>query len=274
VHGLRLAYGSVVVLEDIDLTVTAGEVVALTGVNGVGKSTLLSCLAGFRPPADGAVTVLGGPPRDNADFWRAVAIVADQPTWYPGLTVRELLDLVRMTHRSRDGWHLPADELIEIFGLSARADASPLSLSSGQRQRLSLAAALARPSQLLLLDEPEQSLDAGFRQQLATLLGEQYAGNGGTVVMATHDHEFALAAGARVIELSDGRVIGDDEYDDTGDEYDEDPDEDGPYDEDDEDADGYGADAGDQEDAPDDGFDDPVGVTDAADIPDPARRDR
>jgi ABC-type multidrug transport system ATPase subunit len=208
VRGLRMAYGSVVVLEDIDLTVTAGEIIALTGVNGVGKSTLLSCLAGFRRPADGMVSVLGGPPRDNAEFWRSVAVVSDQPTWYPGLTARELLELVRMTHRPLRGWCLPADELVEIFGLSARADASPLSLSSGQRQRLSLAAALARPSRLLLLDEPEQSLDAGFRQELATLLSEQYAANGGTVVMATHDHDFAVTARARVIPLAEGRIAG------------------------------------------------------------------
>lgn len=208
VRGLRMAYGSVVVLDDIDLTVTAGEVVALTGVNGVGKSTLLSCLAGFRRPAAGTVSVLGGPPRDNAEFWRAVAIVADQPTWYPGLTVRELLGLVRMTHRPLRGWCLPPDELVGIFGLAARADASPLSLSSGQRQRLSLAAALARPSRLLLLDEPEQSLDAGFRRELAGLLGGQYAASGGTVVMATHDQDFAAAAGARVIALAEGRIAG------------------------------------------------------------------
>ena len=206
-----MAYGSVVVLEDIDLTVTAGEIIALTGVNGVGKSTLLSCLAGFRRPADGTVSVLGGPPRDNAEFWRSVAIVADQPTWYPGLSARELLELVRMTHQPLRGWCLPADELVEFFGLSARADASPLSLSSGQRQRLSLAAALARPSRLLLLDEPEQSLDAGFRQELATLLSEQYAVNGGTVVMATHDHDFAVTARARVIPLTEGRIAGDTE---------------------------------------------------------------
>lgn len=202
-----MAYGDVVVLQDIDLSVTAGEIVAVTGVNGVGKSTLLSCLAGFRSPAAGTVTVLGGPPRDNADFWRAVTLVADQPTWYPGLTVRELLELVRMTHEPVRGWCLTADELVEIFGLTARADASPLSLSSGQRQRLSLAAALARPSRLLLLDEPEQSLDAGFRRELATLLRTGYAANGGTVVMATHDNEFAAAAEARVIHLADGRII-------------------------------------------------------------------
>lgn len=206
VRGLRMAYGDVVVLDDIDLTAAVGEVVALTGVNGVGKSTLLTCIAGFRRPAAGTVSVLGGPPRDDAAFWRSVAIVADQPTWYPGLTVRELLELVRMTHRPVRGWCLPADELIDIFGLTARANASPLSLSSGQRQRLSLAAVLARPSRLLLLDEPEQSLDAGFRLELATLLREQYAANGGTVVMATHDHEFAVTAGARIVPLAEGRT--------------------------------------------------------------------
>jgi ABC-2 type transport system ATP-binding protein len=206
VRGMRVAYGRVVVLDEVDLTVGQGEIVAVTGVNGAGKSTLLSCLAGLHGPAAGTVSVFGGPPRDNAAFWREVALVADQPTWYPGLTIREHLELVRLTHEPVRGWCLPADELIDTFGLSARADAVPLDLSSGQRQRLSLAAALARPSRLLLLDEPEQSLDAGFRQELAGLLREGYAAHGGTVVMATHDLDFAGATGARRILLADGRV--------------------------------------------------------------------
>jgi ABC-2 type transport system ATP-binding protein len=202
-----MAYGKVVVLEDLELTVAEGEIVALTGVNGVGKSTLLSCLAGFRRQTAGTVSVLGGPPRDDPEFWRSVAIVAEQPTWYPGLTVRELLELVRMTHQPLPGWCVPVNDLVELFGLSGRADASPLSLSSGQRQRLSLAAALARPSSLLLLDEPEQSLDAGFREEFAALLRNEYAANDGTVVMATHDHEFAVTAGARIIALAEGRIV-------------------------------------------------------------------
>jgi ABC-2 type transport system ATP-binding protein len=203
---MRVAYGRFVVLDDVDLTVAGAEIMAVTGVNGAGKSTLLSCLAGLHRPSAGTVSVLGGPPRDDAAFWRAVALVADQPTWYPGLTVREHLELVRLTHQPVRGWCLPADELIDAFGLSARADAVPLDLSSGQRQRLSLAAALARPSRLLLLDEPEQSLDAGFRQELAGLLRLGYAAHGGTVVMATHDLDFAGAAGARRVLLADGRV--------------------------------------------------------------------
>ena len=205
-RGVRVGYGSFAVLEDVDLTVAAREIVAVTGVNGAGKSTLLSCLAGLHQPAAGSVTVLGVPPRDDAAFWRAVALVADQPTWYPGLTLREHLQLVRLTHEPVRGWCLPADELIEVFGLPGRADAVPFDLSSGQRQRLSLAAALARPSRLLLLDEPEQSLDPGFRTELAGLLRE-YAGHGGTVVMATHDLDFAAAAGSRLVLVADGQMV-------------------------------------------------------------------
>jgi ABC-2 type transport system ATP-binding protein len=211
VRGASMGYDDVIVLADVDLTARLGEIVAITGVNGIGKSTLLSCLAGLRRPAAGTVSVLGGPPRDDPEFWRAVTLVADQPTWYPGLTVREHLELIRRTHEPVSGWCLPADDLIEVFGLSARADASPLDMSSGQRQRLSLAAALARPSKLLLLDEPEQSLDSGFREELAALLRDGYADNGGTVVMATHDPVFALAAGAREIPLIEGGADEDNE---------------------------------------------------------------
>jgi len=161
VRGVRVGYGSFVVLQDVDLTVAGGEIVAVTGVNGAGKSTLLSCLAGLHRQAAGTVTVLGGPPRDDAAFWRAVALVADQPTWYPGLTVREHLELVRLTHEPVSGWCLRADELIDTFGLAVRAAAVPLDLSSGQRQRLSLPAALARPSRLLLLESRSRASTRG-----------------------------------------------------------------------------------------------------------------
>jgi ABC-2 type transport system ATP-binding protein len=205
-RGIRVAYGKTIVLDHVDLEVARGEIAAVTGVNGAGKSTLLRCLAGLHRPSAGKLTVLGGPPRDDAQFWREVALVADQPTWYPGLTVREHLELVRLTHQPIRGWCLPADDLIEVFGLTARAEAVPLDMSSGQRQRLSLAAALARPSRLLLLDEPEQSLDSGFRRDLAELLRDGYAAHGGTVVMATHDLDFADAADSRPVPLADGTV--------------------------------------------------------------------
>ncbi|MFC7644825.1 ATP-binding cassette domain-containing protein [Streptosporangium lutulentum] len=98
--------------------------------------------------------------------------MGDEPAWYPGLTVREHLELVRTVHVSP---RFDVEAGLELFDLKERADASPLTLSTGQRQRLSLAAALLRPSRLLLLDEPERGLDAAFRQRLATILTEYAA---------------------------------------------------------------------------------------------------
>lgn len=178
--------GGVPVLRGVDLTVAPGEVVAVLGANGVGKTTLLRCLAGLQRTA-GEVSVLGRPPVDAPEFWREVALVGDEPTWYPGLTVREHVELMRAVHGPG---RLEVAAAVELFELSGCADRAPSSLSTGQRQRLSLAMALLRPSRLLLLDEPERGLDAAFRGRLAGLLSE-YAADGGAVVMVTHDPRFA-----------------------------------------------------------------------------------
>ncbi|GAA1637437.1 ABC transporter ATP-binding protein [Nonomuraea maheshkhaliensis] len=192
-EGLMVELGGNLVLRDLRLTVFPGEIVAVVGPNGSGKSTLLRCLAGLQPATSGEVRVFGAPPADDAAFWGRVALLGDEPAWYPGLTAREHLELMRAVHaRSR----MTVDAAMEAFALTERGDASPLNLSTGQRQRLCLAAALLRPSTLLLLDEPERGLDAAFRDRLTGLLGA-YADEGGTVVMATHDQ--GLAALARQI---------------------------------------------------------------------------
>ncbi|GGO78577.1 heme ABC exporter ATP-binding protein CcmA [Nonomuraea cavernae] len=196
-YGVEVELGDTPVLRDVGLVAAAGEVVAVVGENGVGKSTLLRCLAGLRPPLRGRIEVLGGPPVDAAGFWERVALVADEPAWYPGLSVKEHLELMRAVHRDA---RLTVGEALDTFELRGRADLSPLTLSTGQRQRLSLAMALLRPSRLLLLDEPERGLDTAFRARLAAIL-RGYAGDGGTVVMATHDLRLATATGARLITL-------------------------------------------------------------------------
>lgn len=190
-RGVTVELEGTPVLRDLNLTARRGEVVAVVGPNGSGKSTLLRCLAGMVPVAAGSVEVFGAPPVDGPAFWRRVAWAADEPAWYPGLTAREHLELMRAVHGEP---RLQVERALEAFGLAERADAPPLNLSTGQRQRLSLAATLLRPSELLLLDEPERGLDAAFRERLGTLLAE-YAAAGGTVVAATHDG--ALAATAR-----------------------------------------------------------------------------
>ncbi|GIH92500.1 heme ABC exporter ATP-binding protein CcmA [Planobispora siamensis] len=201
-RGVEVTLGGNPVLQGVDLEVAHGEIVAVTGPNGVGKSTLLRCLAGLRTADAGEVAVLGGPPRDEPAFWREVALVADEPAWYPGLTVREHLELMAAVHA---GPRMDIGEALESFGLASRADAVPPALSTGQRQRLLLAMTLLRPSRVLLLDEPERGLDAEFRRRLAEILTD-YAAEGGTVVMATHDPGLAEAARSRRVALADGRA--------------------------------------------------------------------
>ncbi|WP_068929137.1 heme ABC exporter ATP-binding protein CcmA [Planobispora rosea] len=202
VRAVEVTLGGNPVLQGVDLEVARGEIVAMTGPNGAGKSTLLRCLAGLRTADAGEITVLGGPPRDVPAFWRDVALTGDELAWYPGLTVREHLELMAAVHSTP---RMDVEEVLDAFGLEQRADAAPFALSTGQRQRLVLAMTLLRPSRVLLLDEPERGLDAEFRERLAAILAD-YAAGGGTVVMATHDPGLAGAARGRRVALADGRA--------------------------------------------------------------------
>ncbi|GAA2402516.1 ABC transporter ATP-binding protein [Actinomadura vinacea] len=197
-RAVRVEFGGTAILDGVDLAAGRGEIVAVAGENGAGKSTLLRCLAGLQPRAGGEVGVLDRAPADGPGFWRDVVLVGDEPAWYPGLTVLEHLELMASVHGGSP--RMGAEEALEMFGLAGRRDMAPLAMSTGQRQRLSLAMALLRPSRVLLLDEPERGLDAAFRARLASILAG-YAAAGGTVVMATHDPGMAQAAGARLVTL-------------------------------------------------------------------------
>jgi ABC-type multidrug transport system ATPase subunit len=197
---VKIGYGDRVVIEELSLTVDAGEGVALRGPNGIGKSTVLRCVAGLLEPSEGAVRV-GGERVDerSAGFRRTVAALLDPPAWYPGLSAREHLSLVRLANAPvGDDWFAEG-ELAGRLGVDGFADATPGSLSSGQRQRLALAMVLDRPSRLLLLDEPERHLDREGRETVAALIDE-YLGRGGAALLASHDP--TVTAGCEIIELS------------------------------------------------------------------------
>ncbi|RSN46535.1 ABC transporter ATP-binding protein [Actinomadura sp. WAC 06369] len=187
VRGLDVELGGVRVLDGFDLDVRRGEFLSIMGANGAGKSTLLRCLAGLQRPAAGEVAVFGRRPVDGPEFWRDVVHIADEPSWYPWLSVREHVDLMRAVHGEV---RLDTDAALELFDLTGRDDAAPARLSTGQRQRLSLAMGLVRPSRLLLLDEPERGLDLDFRDRLKEIF-VAYTVAGGTLVMVTHDDDLA-----------------------------------------------------------------------------------
>ena len=199
VRGLSVSYGSTPVLVDVDLTVPIGAGVCITGENGIGKSTLLRCIASLQKPDAGEIEVFGGPPGSTPEFWRAVATTVEPPTWYPGLTAREHAELVCRAH-GQDPVAAGIDEALDRFGLAGHRDAIPPSLSSGQKQRLTLAIALLRPSSLLILDEPEQRLDRDGRLLVAELLAE-YLKTGGSILMASHDDTFAANSGSEITTM-------------------------------------------------------------------------
>jgi ABC-2 type transport system ATP-binding protein len=196
IAGLSVRYGTTTVLDRFDLTVAAGAVVCLVGENGVGKSTLLRCVTGLQEPDEGTVRVFGAAPDGSAAYWRRVAATVEEPSWYAGLTVREHLELVRLATGAD-----PADGRIDLllteFGLTGVGDSTPDTLSSGQRQRFLLGAVLARPSRLLVLDEPEQRLDTTVKRVVAGQL-HGYVEAGGTVLLASHDPAFVAELGGEV----------------------------------------------------------------------------
>lgn len=183
---LLVGYAGAPVCGDVSFAVDSGEVLAVVGFNGAGKSTVARTLAGRQAPLAGKVRVHGLPVMPDAVlFRRQVAAVFDEGVFFPSLTVREHLLLVARGHSLAS----PEDAVnaeLEFFDLSERSHAVPDALSSGQRRRLLLAAGLIRPSSLLILDEPEQRLDPVMRDALAHRL-RQLAEAGSAVVLVTHD---------------------------------------------------------------------------------------
>ncbi len=202
-------YGDQVALSPVSLEVAPGRCVALLGPNGSGKTTLLRIAAGRDAPTAGAV-LFDGSPLDGDDLHaRArIAVVGDSAAYYPDLTVREHLTLVAVSHGVGADAASWVDWALADRNLTDKADALPSSLSSGQQQALLLAAALVRPRDLLVLDEPEQRLDPDARRQLAGRLRQELADDVG-VLLATHHRELASEVADRVILLDGGVVIAD-----------------------------------------------------------------
>jgi ABC-type multidrug transport system ATPase subunit len=199
---LSVGYGAEPVCAPVTVAVAAGTALGIVGPNGAGKSTVQQTLVGQLPPLGGTVQFDG---RDvderEAPFRRAVATVLDDDAFFPSLTGAEHLLLTARGHGVGDPERAVAAQ-IEVFGLAERAGALPSALSSGQRRRLALAAALVRPFRLLVLDEPERRLDAQMRRRLAARLAAAVAG-GAAVVFASHDADFVGALATRVLVVDD-----------------------------------------------------------------------
>ncbi|AQT79823.1 sulfonate ABC transporter ATP-binding protein [Mycolicibacterium litorale] len=190
-------YGQHQVLQDVSLAIGSGEIIALVGRSGSGKSTVLRVLAGLSDDHSGERLVAGAP-----------ALAFQEPRLFPWRTVRTNVGYGLTRFRLPRGEVASrADQALADVGLADRADAWPLTLSGGQAQRVSLARALVAEPQLLLLDEPFGALDALTRLSMHGLLLELWHRHGFGVLLVTHDVNEAVALADRVLVLDGGRVV-------------------------------------------------------------------
>jgi putative ABC transport system ATP-binding protein len=208
-----LAGGSVQVLREVDAHIAAGERVAIAGPSGSGKTSLLLLLAGLERPSSGTITVAGTDlttlnPDGLADLRRThVGIVFQSFHLLPSLSALDNVALPLQLAGGPEARHARerAREGLARVGLAARAHHFPSQLSGGEQQRVAIARALVHRPALLLADEPTGNLDDHTAESIRTLLFDLNRETGTTLVLVTHDMDFAARCD-RVLRLHEGRL--------------------------------------------------------------------
>jgi ABC-type polar amino acid transport system ATPase subunit len=216
IRDLRLSRGTRQVLKDVDLAAARGELVALMGLSGGGKTTVLRCVAALEPFDGGEIEVEGvtlgpGPlPRTSAlvPLRAKVGMVFQLHCLFDHLTVLENVTLAPLhVHRAaRAAAEERARGLADALGVGHRLTAYPRELSGGEAQRVAIARSLAMDPPLLLMDEPTASLDPARRTELGETLRE-LTGEGRALVVTTHDEDFVKDFATRIVVMAEGEVV-------------------------------------------------------------------
>jgi len=217
VTGLAKSFGDREVLRSVDLTVGTGRVLVLIGPSGSGKTTVLRCLNGLETPDAGRIAFTGGPEVDFAsapsrrqrDALRdRSAMVFQNYNLFPHRTVLEnvIEGPVQVQRRPRAEAETEALALLERVGLADQRDSHPFQLSGGQQQRVGIVRALALKPDLLLFDEPTSSLDPELVGEVLAVIKE-LAESGWTMVVVTHELEFARGVADEVLFMDGGVIV-------------------------------------------------------------------
>lgn len=216
VRDLGLKRGERAILEGVSFEVRRGELCALMGASGAGKSTILRAVAALEPFDAGVVSFDGAtlspgpvPPQSKLkELRRHVGFVFQAPSLFEHMTAIDnvMLSLVHALGWPRDKAERLASELLDSLGVGARSGAYPRELSGGEAQRVAIARALAPDPAVLLMDEPTAALDPARRGVLGDLL-RGLVQQGRALLIATHDVDFARSYADRVIELVDRRIV-------------------------------------------------------------------
>lgn len=207
---LTRRYGDVTALDDLSLTVPDGAFVVLLGPTGAGKTTTLRMVSGLEQPDRGEVFIGGQPMNGLPPAQRNVAMVFQQYSLYPHLTVRENLAFPLKSPLSQTPRHAIADtvaRVAETLQITHKLDNKATELSGGEMQRVSIGRALVRNPSVYLMDEPLSSLDAKLRADLRIELKSIQADSGATLLYVTHDQTEAMTMASHIGVLDGGRLV-------------------------------------------------------------------
>lgn len=204
-------FGQHRVLDEVSLTVNAGEVIVILGPSGCGKSTLLRTLNGLEPIQGGEIRFDGELLDGNTDWQRLrqrIGMVFQSYHLFPNLTVLEnvLLGPFQVQKRERAEALLQAEQLLTRIGLWERRHDYPRQLSGGQQQRIAIVRALCMNPQVMLFDEVTAALDPEMVQEVLEVIRD-LAGSGMTLLIVTHELAFAQAVADRIVFMDGGHIL-------------------------------------------------------------------
>ena len=200
-------FGDVVAVDDVDLTIGAGEFFSLLGPSGCGKTTTLRLVAGFEQPTEGRIMVGEDDLTPRRPARRPLNMVFQDYALFPHLTVAENIAFgLRIKRLPKSEQRARIDDALRTMRLEGMDERRPAQLSGGQRQRVALARALVNRPSALLLDEPLGALDLQLRKQMQTELRRIHRETGTTFLYVTHDQEEALTMSDRIAVMNGGRV--------------------------------------------------------------------
>ncbi len=216
-EGVTKSFGKNQVLKGIDLTVRRGDVIAVIGSSGSGKSTMLRCMIDLEKVNGGSIYIKGSPLVENGIYVRAkeihqlilqMGMVFQHFNLFPHLTVKKNLLLAPKLVEKRDKDRAEQDAMyyLEKVGLADKADALPKELSGGQKQRVAIARALMMKPDILLFDEPTSALDPELTGEVLAIM-RQLAQEKMTMVVVTHEMGFARGAANKVVFMNDGVIL-------------------------------------------------------------------